>query len=497
MRLLVLLILALATWAGEPVRLIVLYTNDLHGQLEPLPPSPIRSVLRGQPAGGFAHLAAMVQAARREAAETKASLLLLDGGDIFQGTPIGNETKGEAAIEAMNAASYDAGALGNHEFDYGFKNMLRLVERARFPILAANMSGTDKVRPYVLFAPPKVPCRIAVIGVITPGTPRVTTPGATKGLRFSDPVPVVRAIVKEVEADLFIVVSHLGRDDELRLAAEVKGLALILGGHSHTPYVQKVGDTLLLQTEGQGVTLGRVDLDIDPDGWKVVRAEGKLLPVDPKATEPEQRVQEVITRYARDLDVRLKEVVGHLAAPLRRSRELESSPAGNWIADVLRKTGKADVGFMNKGGIRCDLEAGPVTAGDVYRLMPFDNEVVSMDITGAELRKILERHFAAGRFPGLEWSGVFVAVDKEGDAVRIVSLEVAGKPVEDSKTYRASTNSFLAAGGDGFEAFRQGQRVARGGLVREVLEADLASRSPFRPPDEQRLRVREAVPAAK
>ena len=494
MRLLVLLLLALATWAGDPVRLIVLHTNDLHGQLDPLPPSPIRSVLRGQPAGGFAHLASMVQAARREAADAKASLLLLDGGDIFQGTPIGNETRGESVVEAMNAAAYDAGALGNHEFDYGLKNMLRLVERAKFPILAANVSGAEKLRPYVLFAPPKVPCRIAVIGVITAGTPQVTTPGATKGLKFSDPVPVVRAVLSEVEADLFIVVSHLGRDDEVRLAKEVKGLALIVGGHSHTPYVQKVGDTLLLQTEGQGVTLGRVDLDLDPNGWKVVRAEGKLLPVDPKATVPDPKVQEVVARYAKDLDARLKEVVGHLAAPLRRSRELESSSAGNWIADVLRKAGKADVGFMNKGGIRCDLEEGPVTTGDIYRLMPFDNEVVSMDLTGAELRKILDRHFAAGRFPGLEWSGLFVEVQKEGDGFRIIAVEIEGKPVEATRTYRVATNSFLAAGGDGFDAFRRGERPAPSALVREALEAALAAESPLAPPQEQRFRLRDFAP---
>lgn len=495
MRFLALLLFGLAAWAGEPVRLIVLHTNDLHGQLEPLPPSPIRSVLRGQPAGGFAHLVSIVQAARREAADTKASILLLDGGDIFQGTPIGNETRGEAVVEAMNAASYDAGALGNHEFDYGFKNMLQLVERAKFPILAANMSGTSKVRPYVLFAPPKVPCRVAVIGLITPGTPQVTAPGATKGLRFSDPVPVVRAILKEVEADLFIVVSHLGRDDEIRLAEEVKGLALIVGGHSHTPYVQKVGDTLLLQTEGQGVTLGRVDFDLDPDGWKVVRAEGKLVPVDPKATEPDPRVQDVIARYAKDLDALLKEVVGHLAAPLRRSRELESSSAGNWIADALRRAGRADVGFMNKGGIRCDLEKGPVTASDLYRLMPFNDEVTSMDLTGAELREILERHFAAGRFPGLEWGGLFVEVEKDGDGFRIVSLEVGGRTVEETKTYRVASNSFLAAGGDGFETFKRGQRVERHGLVREALTAALAAASPLAPPDAQRMSLRAAASA--
>jgi len=108
MRLLACLLLAALAFAGEPVRLTVLHTNDLHGQLEPLPPSPIRGVLRGKPAGGFAHLASMVRAARRWAADRGEKLLLLDAGDVFQGTPIGNESRGAAVIDAMNALGYVA-----------------------------------------------------------------------------------------------------------------------------------------------------------------------------------------------------------------------------------------------------------------------------------------------------------------------------------------------------------------------------------------------------
>ncbi|MHC4547558.1 MAG: bifunctional metallophosphatase/5'-nucleotidase [Planctomycetota bacterium] len=490
MRLLLWLLLPATALAGEPVRLVVLHTNDLHGQLAPLPPSPVRPVLRGKPAGGFAHLAAMVRTTRREAADRGAGLLLLDAGDIFQGTPIGNETRGEAVIEAMNALAYDAGTLGNHEFDYGPANMLRLVERARFPILAANMAGAENVKPYVLFGPPKTPCRICVIGLITPATPAITTPGVTRGLTFADPAPVVRSLLKEVDADLFVVVSHLGREDELRLAREVEGLALIVGGHSHTPYVQKVGETLVSQTHARGMSLGRVDLDLDPRGFKILRAEGKLLPVDPGATEPDPRVQAVIEKYGQDLDARLKQVVGRLAAPLRRSRGLVSSPAGNWMADVIRRAGEAQIGFMNKGGIRTDLEAGDVTAGDVYRLMPFDNTVMAMDLTGAELHAILARHLAPGRFPGLEWSGLLVEVEKNGE---IVSVRVGNAPLDETTVYRVATNSFLAAGGDGFTMFRQGRRRARGGLVRDALAGDLAAQSPLTPPTEQRLRVRRTA----
>jgi len=370
--------------------------------------------------------------------------------------------------------------------------MARLVGRARFPILAANVSGAKVLKPYVVFAPPKTPCRVAVIGLITTSTPYITTPGVTGGLEFADPVPVVRALVKEIDADLFVVTSHLGRDDELRLARAVPELALICGGHSHTPYVRKIGKTLVLQTQGRSITLARADLDLDPDGWRVVRSKGEFLPVDPRAAPPDRRVQEIVDRYGADLATRMKEVVGELAAPLRRARGRVSSSAGNWMADVIRRQGRAEIGFMNKGGIRCDLEAGDVTAGDVYRIMPFDNTVVAMDLTGAEVRAILERNSAEGRRSGLEWSGLVVEIERDG---RLAAVRVGDAPLDDEHTYRVATNSFVAAGGDGFMTFREGRRREIGPLVRDALAKDLAARSPLTPPAAQRLRIREPAGA--
>jgi 5'-nucleotidase/UDP-sugar diphosphatase len=486
---LLLFALAAAALGGDTVRITVLHTNDLHGQLEPLPPSPVRSVLRNRPAGGFAHLATMVRAARREAADAKASLLLLDGGDIFQGTPIGNETRGDAAVDAMNALSYDAGALGNHELDFGLANALRLVERAKHPILAANVSGAHRLRPYVVFAPPKTPCRVAVIGLITPATPRQTLPGATRGLAFADPVPVLRRLRDEIEADLFIVVSHLGRDEELRLAEEVPGIALVCGGHSHTPYVQQVGETLLLQTEGHGVTLARADLDVETYGWRVLRAKGQLLPVDPRATEADPDVREVIERHSKGLDAALKRVVGRLAAPARRSREPGCSSAGNWLADAMREAGEAEIAFMNKGGIRCDLEAGDVTGEDLYRLMPFDNTVVVMDMKGAKVRAIVERSLS-GKGPGMEWSGLEVEAEEGGGGLALVRILAGGEPLRDDAVYRVATNSFLAAGGDGYGPFRDAKNSRDTGLrVRDVLLDHIRRASPYAPPSERRLRI--------
>jgi len=486
-RLLAGLLLAAAALAGDPVRLTVLHTNDLHGQLDPLPPSPVRPFLRDQPAGGYAHVAAMVRAARKEAADAGACFLLFDGGDIFQGTPVGNETRGAAVIEAMNALDYDAGALGNHEFDFGVANLRKLVKAAKHPVLAANVSGLEGVKPYVLLAPPRAPCRIGVIGLLTPETPHITAAGRTRGVRFAAPAPVVRALMKEVEADLWIVVSHLGRDDDRRLAREVEGIALILGGHSHTPIVERVDGTLIVQTHARGLSLGRADLVLDPAGWKVQDAKGQLLPVDPRSAPADPDVKAIIEKHGRELDARLGEVVGELAASARRA----DGTAGNWMADVIRRVGEAEIAFTNRGGIRADLEKGAVTLADCYRFMPFENDVVSMDLTGAEIQELLERHLRGGDGPyRLEWSGLVIDVAEEDGRSRMVAIEVGDRGLEASRTYRVATNSFLATGGDGFGTFRSGRNLTRTGvLIRDAIAADLRERSPVTPPAEPRVRT--------
>jgi len=490
-----LLLAALRVSADDaaPLRLTLLHTNDLHGQLDPLPASPARAVLKDRAAGGFAHLASMVRAVRREVAEHGGSLLLCDAGDVFSGSPIGNETRGEAVVDAMNALGYDAVAVGNHEFDCGLDNLLRLAARAKAPWLAANLSGGGRdlapIRPYVVLTPPRTPCRVLVIGLITPTTPAITGPGATGSARFSDPAAVARRVIAEVDADLVIVLSHLGRDDDRALAKEVDGIDVILGGHSHTPVNETVNGVAILQTHSRGISLGRLDLALDPDDFAVLEAKGRLLEVDPSATEPDPAVAAAIAPHAEKLSRTLEEVVGTLAAPLHRRRGLESSPVGNWMADVIRRAGDdAQVGITNKGGIRCDLEAGPVTYEDVYRLMPFDNVVVTMDLRGRRLRALIERHCAPDHAPGLEWSGLRVVVEPRKGGAFPVAIEVGGKPLEDDAEYRVATNSFLAAGGDGFVEFRDGTDPVVGRRwLRDLLADDLRAHSPLTPPPEARL----------
>ena len=198
-------------------------------------------------------------------------------------------------------------------------------------------------------------------------------------------------------------------------------------------------------------------------------------------------VKAIIEKHGRELDARLGEVVGELAASARRA----DGTAGNWMADVIRRVGEAEIAFTNRGGIRADLEKGAVTLADCYRFMPFENDVVSMDLTGAEIQELLERHLRGGDGPyRLEWSGLVIDVAEEDGRSRMVAIEVGDRGLEASRTYRVATNSFLATGGDGFGTFRSGRNLTRTGvLIRDAIAADLHERSPVTPPAEPRVRT--------
>ena len=236
-------------------------------------------------------------------------------------------------------------------------------------------------------------------------------PAVGRAYKFADPIATTKRLVREIKADLYIVVSHCGIDVEKKLAESVPQLALVVGGHSHTPITHTFGTVLVSQTHAKSLSLGRVDIELDPDTWKVLKARATLLPVDPQTTPADPAVKAVIDKHRAVLGKKLQEVLGTLTEPARRKRGKFSSTAGNWMTDVIRDVGKAQIGFTNKGGLRADLEAGKVTLSDVYRLMPFENVVVSMDLTGSDVRSLILKHLSKRH--SLEWSGMRVRINPD------------------------------------------------------------------------------------
>jgi len=479
--------------------LVILHTNDVHGQVSPRPAVWLEGVNPLPDCGGLPRLAARLRQVRAEAEAAGAVVLVCDGGDWFQGTPEGQVDRGRAFMGALGAVGYDGMVVGNHEFDHGVDVLVDHLQRAPLPALLANARDADGaplagVRESVVVE--RGGLRVALVGLLTTGTPSITH-ASTRDLRWEDPAAAlgrVRAALGD-EVDLVIPVTHMGVEEDVALARAHPDLPLIVGGHSHTFLKAGVreGGTLITQAGAKASVIGRVDLWLDGRG-EVARATAVHLDLydeleSPRNEEVDRRCAAIGVRVAGMLD----EVVGVLGRPLRTTRRpLVNSSAGNFIADLMRERTGADVALHNRGGIRTTLRAGPVTRRDLFMLLPFSNHLETLTMDGASLRELFRRSVEGPRPVPLEFSGVTLEVRRDpGGQVELLGiLGPGGAPVADTDTLRVTTNSFLAAGGDGWSALADapGEREVDLILLRELLEVGF-DRGPRTPSVEQRYRL--------
>jgi 5'-nucleotidase / UDP-sugar diphosphatase len=494
-----LLLAAGVFWAGSAsrraVRLAVIHTNDVHGWILP-------HMTEDGPVGGFAAFAAFLSRQPKP-------YLLLDAGDVYQGTPEGTLTKGEAVVDGMGALGYDAAAVGNHEFDDGVDNLARLTEAAGFPFLSANVRDAevsarrpagrlDRVKPWILKEVSGV--KVGVFGLTSADTPKMSFAKNVADVEFSDEAEAAREAVRELRAqgaDVVVALTHIGWEEDQALARAVDGIDLIVGGHSHTRLrgARKVGGTYIVQAGSQLWQAGRVVLEWDPRKRRLRGARARLVSLDAARWGEDANVKSLAAYYSEAASSLLGEpldaVVGELREPLTRSYTAES-PMGDWHTDALRAASGADIAVYNSGGIRNDLPAGPVTVRDLYQVAPFGNTLVTLKMRGEDVRALLE-HGVGGGHGLLQVSGVRLVYDPgrpAGERVREVSA--GDGPLERNRVYKVATNNFLAQGGEGYDAFREGWEVRdTGRTVLDVLIADLKSNSPLPPPARGRIVTRE------
>lgn len=483
-----LLAVARASVAAEGVREVtILYTNDFHSAIDPIP----AYWLSGSPRlGGAAQLSTLVNQIRGR----EKTVFLFDSGDMFTGM-LSFLTKGEALMELMTTMRYDALGIGNHEFDYGADNFERLIYRVPFPVLGANIfykgSAHRYSRPYVVLERNGV--RLGVVGIIGQDARSVALPSGITNLDFPDPAPAVAAAVQELKphVDLIVVLAHQGKtgpmqtdaearpevqrdfDEDIRLAGAVPGIDVFIGGHAHrgieNPYVHPKTGTLIVQTYGYGTRLGFLKLWLRDR--KRIRHEGELLKVWSDKLSPDPAVVAKLERYRRQVAPVIGEVVGVAERRFVRDYRAESS-LGSFAADVMREQAGADIAIQNAGGLRADLPEGDVTKGNVLDAFPFVNSIVTLELTGREVREVLEQGLTLERGM-IQVSGLRAVYDLELPAgKRLVSLEIGGRPVDDSKVYRVATNSFLAQGGDLYQTFLHAKVTADSGVLLSDLLID-------------------------
>jgi 2',3'-cyclic-nucleotide 2'-phosphodiesterase (5'-nucleotidase family) len=356
-------------------------------------------------------------------------------------------------------------AVGNHEFDFGQPALAERARQARFPFLAANVRGLPDTQAYVVRQVGGT--RVAVVGLATPETPQTTHPANVAGLSFEDPAQTLRRLLPELraQAEVVVVLTHLGHAAERRLAQEVAGIDLVIGGHSHTRVAEPptVGGALVAQAWEHGKALGVIDLTVE-DG-RVVRAAGRLEEIRPGGV-PQPEVEAIVARWDARAEAVLGAEVGAAGVDLdaREARTAETN-FGNLVADALRRSAGADVAVFNGGALRSSIRRGPIKARDVYAALPFDNYVVALRMSGRQLRAALEHGVAAvevrdGRFPqvsGLSFDYARSAPPGE----RIRQVRVGDAALDPARIYVVATLDFLAAGGDGYAAF--GEAIRAGG----------------------------------
>ena len=451
-----LLLLILVPWShANQVDLRILYVNDFHGFAE-----PYQAAANEPPLGGIAYLAGAVDRARHNQPS-----LLLAAGDMIQGNAWANLFRGKSSLDVMNAMKFDAMVVGNHEFDFGPKVLKERMAQARFPLLGANVKGFSGLKPSVIKNLQGV--KIGIIGVVTPDTPFATHPRNVAGLTFSTPESAVKKYLQELKgrADIILVLSHCGFQADKELAARVPGIDVIVGGHSHTKILQPevVGQTIIVQAWEHAKALGILNLKIK-DG-KVVGFDGTLQEIGPATGPTNCQVQEIVAGYERQTGSLLHRAIGETRVDLdgKHVRERETN-LGDFVADVMRQTAGAEVALINGGGIRTGIAQGKIEVKDIYAVLPFDNYLVAIRLTGAQLKAALEHGVTrleepCGSFPQV--SGLTFTYSRSAPAgSRVKEVTVGGVPLEPQKEYVVATNDFLVAGGDGYTAFGEAMKSA-------------------------------------
>lgn len=435
--------------AGKPARVVIMHTNDLHGQLLPR-----------EGVGGIAEIATIIRTAKPD--------LILDAGDISTGTFLSDEFKGAPTIQAMNKIGYTAGTIGNHEFDYG-QDVLRLrLREAKFPFLSANLqTPVSEIKKYTIVSERGI--RFALLGLTTEAVKTKSHPNNVAGVTVLDIVKTLEELLPEVRrrSDFIIAMVHLEDAEEKRLASAFPEIRLIIGGHDHEALGPIWLDTTLVAKTGvAGRNVGRVDLDFLDK--KLLRMEARLIPT--KNVRPNVNVMRTLDPFHDRVKMKMAEVIGEATENLTYSRRMES-PLANLVADAFRAKSKTQVAFHNVGGIRANIAKGKVTWGNAFEVLPFQNTLVTLRLTGAQLKKSIERGLISTvGLAGL--SGVRVQLNpmKPPGQQVVSAVLMDGTAVEDSKLYSVATNDFVVAGGDGFDEFAMGTDIVDSGIfLRDVL----------------------------
>ena len=489
---------AVPSASGEDglVRLSVIFTNDIHGGIDRTGATFMNREFP-PPLGGAASAATYIAAVRERAEAEGGHVLIIDQGDIFQGTPVGNFRKGESVIDYFNQLGVDLWTIGNHDFDEGFENLWDLIEISEMPVLSANLvwaesrEPVEHVLPYIIKDYGGI--KVAIIGLTTTDTPKMAFPDHVEAVAFLDEIETTRRYIREARgkgADLVFVSGHMGlpydpesgymqmiEEEEEREAEDVRepleerkwgpsameishytpGIDVFFGGHIHKgfdkPWEEPTNHTLHFQTYGRGSGVGHIDLLIDPvtktlAGYELPSYRGVLMTLFEDEWWPEDVMASMVESQVAEAEQGMDRVIGHANVDLTRGGEGETR-MGNLVCDAMREEVTADFAFTNLGGIRDEIPAGTVTPRQVFRVLPFGNSLMVFEMDGRLLKEVIEYRVSAGHHGVYMAGGKIIYNKTRPDYDRITYFEVGGEPWDPDRIYRVVTSDFLATGNAG------------------------------------------------
>jgi 5'-nucleotidase / UDP-sugar diphosphatase len=446
----------------------ILHTTDLHGHI-----LPTFDYDGNADRGGLARCATQIRRWRGE----NPNSILIDVGDVYQGTDVSLRNKGALMIDLLNHLEYDAWVVGNHEFDWGTECFEHALHQSNMPVLAANIlleqrpagefPDTNhpfaKIQPFILKEIAGI--KLAIVGVTTPGMAFWLWPEFTRGLDFRHPVePVRRAIAraKNGGADAIVLTGHMGLktrtggDDfantVMALTSEFPEIAVFIAGHTHQDVPSRLTNAVLFtQADHFGIHVGRVDLLFDRNSKKLLRREAICELMDNRFGFDHaiiSRAKSQLTESATDLS----EPIGQLSEALRgRSRPGRPSDVerliGAAIAEMLLERSVPIDGVMHGTfDDKADLVAGPKTVNDIWNILPYENYIVTAQLSPEQIKAAMEEVFASHEKRNL--LGFEVKTEGRGDHYRIVSIALANrKPLDRNEKYTIAFNSFDARSG--------------------------------------------------
>ncbi len=443
-------------WAeNETAGVVILHTNDIHSHL-----TPFDIPGTGKNLGGAARHYEFINAVRKNHPDA----LLLDAGDIFQGTPFYTFFKGEADIKSFSLLKYDATTLGNHDVDDGLNNLLKQLKHANFPMLCANVFYKKNHKPvfksHIILE--RFGLKIAVMGAIGKNAWDVIPAKLLKDIYIIDEKKTINELAAKLrkKADLVILLSHLGYEPDLDFAKNAKNIDIVVGGHTNTilrkPHFidngaeNGIGGTLILQGFKWGVYIGRLDLEFDLKTRKIKNYKGYLNFIDDNINaDASSPVSLMIKKYEKLMEEKINIKLGVCESDMTYGddeRHKNTLPLGNLVCDILKEAGTADMAIINSGGIRDMMPAGDISIATIMKVLPFDNSISTMELKGEDISAMFNFIAAGyGKISGYQFdSGISFTLDIKAGKVK--NLKIAGKPVEAEKIYKLSTISYLTEG---------------------------------------------------